>query len=134
MKPRPRLVRARRAGTNEQWRIVGVLQAAEDMRLHEMLPDDAERVFGLREFPLWYRTPRKALPAPPTRRALPWGDSAYTSAVYRRDLDGWPRATWVLGPVPGLTPSSEGPRRREAAEAAVVDRLIETINRRRRDA
>lgn len=162
MRFRPKRIRIRPlgadgVGTGEQWRVVGVLTAAEDMRLQEAMPDDTARVFDLAGehtvsvtwhgvdpavvrvlfnipdgFPLWYRTPRRALPAPPVREALPWGDSCYTSAVFAKDADGWPRANWCLGPVPGLTPSSEGPRRREAAEAVIVERMLAKIRERRR--
>lgn len=65
------------------------------------------------KFPLWYRRPRAALPAPPPRLALPWGDSAYTSCVYEQWLSGDPHPApgWCQGPPPPLTPSWEGPRR-----------------------
>lgn len=56
-----------------------------------------------------------ALPAAPTRLALPWGDSAYTTVTYSRWLHGDPTPDpangWYMGPPGPLTPSSEGPRR-----------------------
>nr|WTA71272.1 hypothetical protein OHB51_35345 [Micromonospora sp. NBC_00855] len=76
-----------------------------------------------------------ALPAPPTRLALPWGDSAYTSAVYERHpTEWWPVPNWCLGPIEnGLTPSGEGPRRRDEAEARVLDQMVERARAKRLD-
>ncbi|MGY4103442.1 hypothetical protein ACW2Q0_28345 [Nocardia sp. R16R-3T] len=57
------------------------------------------------------------------RLALPWGDSAYTSWVPQRWLPGDPDSGpgWCMGPpANGLTPSSEGPRRRNQAEARAM--------------
>ncbi|MBF6298248.1 hypothetical protein IU459_11920 [Nocardia amamiensis] len=78
--------------------------------------------FAVTGMPFVYRPPRPQLPAGQAadRRALPWGDSAYTSIRFPRWLPGGtaldPDTGWMYGPPSnGLTPSSEGPRR--AAEA-----------------
>ena len=144
MKFRPKRIRIRPHGGGV-WRTVGLLEAAEDMNLVETMPDDTERVFALARncsvtvtfrdvnpdtvrimldipegFPLWYRRPQLALPAP-ARSALPWGDSCYTTAVYAQ-IDGWPRTVWCMGPVTDLTPSSEGPRGQARGDAYMVRR------------
>ncbi|MFI7527511.1 hypothetical protein [Nocardia salmonicida] len=77
-----------------------------------------------------------ALPAPPVRLALPWGDSAYTSFAPQRWLPGdpAPQPGWCLGPpANGLTPSSEGPRRRAEAEGRVVARMADRVRLSRLD-
>lgn len=73
--------------------------------------------------PPFYECPQLALPPGESaaRRALPWGDSAYTSMVIQRWLPDMPApepgGIWCMGPpTNGLTPSSEGERRREQAE------------------
>lgn len=75
----------------------------------------------------------RQLPAARVRLALPWGDSAYTSAVYQRHpTEWWPKANWCLGPIEnGLTPSSEGPRRRDEAEARVLNRMLDRARAKR---
>jgi hypothetical protein len=143
---RPQRISIRPAGGGV-WRTLGVLKAAEDMHLQDTMPDDTMRILDLARnwtasvtftgvsadtvrilfnipagFPLWYRTPRKALPAPPTRAALPWGDSCYTTAVFAQ-VDGWPRMMWGMGPVTDQTPSSEGPRGEPRGDAYMIRRL-----------
>ncbi|WP_280304956.1 hypothetical protein [Nocardia neocaledoniensis] len=78
---------------------------------------------------------RPELPTAPARLALPWGDSAYTSVVYNRHPDHWwPVTSWCMGPLTnGLTPSSEGPRRRDEVEARAITRMIEQARSKRWD-
>jgi hypothetical protein len=151
MRFRPRKIRIRPVdenGPTGPWRTVGVLKAAEDMQLHEVMPDDTDTVMGLRDwtvtakvtpapevwrvlldspagFPLWYQPPQRALPSV-ERKALPWGDSCYTSMVYSQ-VEGWPRMVWGMGPVTAFTPSGEGPRCRARGADYMLRRLGRAI-------
>lgn len=79
-------------------------------------------IYAATGMPGFYLPPRPELPVGESaaRRALPWGDSAYTSMVVRRWIEGEPPepgGVWCMGPpANGLTPSSEGERRRDQAE------------------
>lgn len=94
-------------------------------------------IYAMTGMPGFYQPRRRALPVGESaaRLALPWGDSAYTSAVYQRHpTEWWPVPSWCMGPIEnGLTPSSEGPRRRDEAEARVLDRIVERAWARRLD-
>lgn len=84
-------------------------------------------------FPLWYITPRRALPPGPVRLALPWGHSAYTTIQTQRWMPGDPLpdmdGAWVMGPPrhTGLTPSSEGPRCARAFGRAFGAQLVARV-------
>lgn len=90
--------------------------------------------YAITGMPWFYRPRHLALPVGESvvRLALPWGDSAYTSAVYERHpVEWWPVPTWCMGPIEnGLTPSSEGPRRRDEAEDRVFARMADRVQSR----
>lgn len=85
-----------------------------EITLHDVPAEAVAILYGM---PHYFRFIRPALPAPPPRHALPWGDSAYATWITSRWLPGDPAPAaadliWACGPPDnGFTPSSEGPRR-----------------------